>query len=125
MTASDERHGSTSMDSSPDGGPVRPAMFESLPEGTPQERSSRNLDLLLDVDIPVAVEIGSTAMSLQEILDLVPGSVVRLGKSTGEPIDLRVNGKLVARGEAVMVDDCYGLRITKIVGPDERLESLR
>lgn len=83
----------------------------------------RNMDLLLDVEVPISVEVGAARMSLQEILSLSMGSVVRLDKRADEPVDLRVNGKLVARGEVVMVDDCYGLRITKIVDPHERLRS--
>ena len=71
--------------------------------------------MLLDVQIPVSVEVGRTEMSLDAILDLVPGSVVTLDKKAEEPVDLRVNGKLVARGEVVLVEDVYGIRITQIV----------
>jgi flagellar motor switch protein FliN/FliY len=84
-----------------------------------------NLDILLDVNIPVSVEVGGTHMPVAEILKLVPGSIVALEKKAEEPVDLRVNGKLVARGEVVMVDDTYGLRITQIVDTAGRLESLR
>ncbi len=85
----------------------------------------QNLDLLLDVTIPVTVEVGRTQMSLDEVLDLGPGSIVPLDKKAEEPVDLRVNGKLIARGEVVMVDDCYGLRVTQILAPSGRIESLR
>ena len=85
----------------------------------------QNLDLLLDVPIPVTVEVGRAQMSLNEILDLGPGSIVGLDKKAEEPVDLRVNGKLVARGEVVMVDDCYGLRVTQILDRSGRIESLR
>lgn len=85
----------------------------------------QNLDLLLDVQIPVTVEVGRARLALDEILDLGPGSVVSLDKKAAEPLDLRVNGKLVARGEVVMVDDCYGLRITQIVDQKHRIDSLR
>ena len=74
-----------------------------------------NLDLFLDVTIPVSVEIGRAQVTLEEVLDLVPGSVVPLDKRADEPVDLWVNGKLVARGEVVMVDDHYGLRVTQVV----------
>ena len=84
---------------------------------------ARNLGLLLDVEVPVSVEVGGTRMSLREVLDLASGSVVRLDKRADEPVDLRVNGKLIARGEVVMIDDCYGLRITKIVDPEQRVRS--
>ncbi|MCA8969071.1 MAG: flagellar motor switch protein FliN [Planctomycetes bacterium] len=93
------------------------------PSGDPTDR--QNLDLLLDVQIPVTVEVGRARLALDEILDLGPGSVVSLDKKAAEPLDLRVNGKLVARGEVVMVDDCYGLRITQIVDQKHRIDSLR
>ncbi len=98
----------------------RPVEFEPLEESmTAGERP--NLDLLMDVSIPVSVEIGRADVHLQEVLDLVPGSVVTLDKKADEPIDLRVNGKLVARGEVVLVDDSYGLRVTQILDPVRRI----
>lgn len=103
---------------------VQPVAFGQL-GGSAKGDANRNLDLLLDVDIPIAVEVGRTKMSLEDVLKLVPGSVIALDKKAEEPVDLRVNGKLVARGEVVLVDDCYGLRITQIVDAQGRIESLR
>lgn len=85
----------------------------------------RNLNLLLDVGVPISAEVGRSQMTLDEILKLGPGSVVPLDKRADEPLDLRVNGKLVARGEVVLVDDVYGLRVTQILDPSGRIESLR
>jgi flagellar motor switch protein FliN len=102
---------------------VQPVAFGQLGPGV--KGDSRNLDLLLDVEIPISVEVGRAQMSLEDVLKLVPGSVVGLDKKAEEPVDLRVNGKLVARGEVVLVDDTYGLRITQIVDASGRLESLR
>jgi len=92
----------------------------SQPSGEKQ-----NLDLLLDVQIPVTVEVGRAEMPLNGILDLCPGTIICLEKKAEEPVDLRVNGKLVARGEVVMVDDFYGIRITQILDTSGRIESLR
>lgn len=103
---------------------VQPVAFGQL-GGSAKGEANRNLDLLLDVDIPIAVEVGRAKMSLEDVLKLVPGSVIALDKKAEEPVDLRVNGKLVARGEVVLVDDCYGLRITQIVDAQGRIESLR
>jgi flagellar motor switch protein FliN/FliY len=103
---------------------VQPVAFGQLGQGVRAE-GSRNLDLLLDVEIPISVEVGRTQMSLEDVLKLVPGSVVALDKKAEEPVDLRVNGKLVARGEVVLVDDSYGLRITQVVDAAGRIESLR
>jgi flagellar motor switch protein FliN/FliY len=107
------------------GAAVQPVSFGPL--ATPGERGGdrNNLGLLLDVTIPLSVEVGRASLSIEDILALVPGSIVPLDKKAEEPIDLRVNGKLVARGEVVLVDDTYGLRVTQIVDAAGRIESLR
>ncbi len=104
---------------------VQPVAFGALQPGPKGASEQRNLDLLLDVEIPISVEVGRAQLSLDDVLNLVPGSVVALDKRAEEPVDLRVNGKLVARGEVVLVDDTYGLRITQIVDHAGRIESLR
>lgn len=103
---------------------IQPVAFGQLGAGE-VSGDKQNLDLLLDVEIPISVEVGRTQMSLEEVLRLVPGSVLALDKKAEEPVDLRVNGKLVARGEVVLVDDVYGLRVTQIVDAAGRIESLR
>jgi flagellar motor switch protein FliN/FliY len=85
----------------------------------------RNLDLLLDIPLEVTVEIGRTRMALRELLALAPGSVVELDKLTGEPLDVFVNGKPIARGEAVMVNDRFGVRLTDVISPSERITGLK
>jgi flagellar motor switch protein FliN/FliY len=104
---------------------VQPVAFGQLGPGAQGGGEQKNLDLLLDVSIPIMVEVGRAQMALSEILNLVPGSIVPLDKKSEEPVDLRVNGKPVARGEVVLVDDSYGLRVTQIVDPAGRIESLR
>ena len=104
---------------------VHPVQFGPLGPPAPAEGEAPNLDLLLDVSLPVSVEVGRAQMPLESILDLVPGSIVPLDKKAEEPIDLRVNGKLVARGEVVLVDDTYGLRVTQIVDRAGRIASLK
>ncbi len=85
----------------------------------------RKLDLLLDVPLDLSVELGRARMSIQDLLNLSPGSVIELDKVAGEPLDFMVNGRLVARGEAVVVNDKFGVRITDIVSPSERIARLR
>lgn len=85
---------------------------------------SRNIELLMDVDLPIAIELGRTKMSIADILGLGPGSVVELNKLAGEPVDLLVNQRVVARGEVVVVDENFGLRITQLMTPEERLRAL-
>jgi flagellar motor switch protein FliN/FliY len=92
---------------------------------TPNNGDSRRLDMLLDVPLEVNVELGRTRMTIQDLLQLGPGSVVELDKVAGEALDILVNGRLVARGEAVVVNDKFGIRITDIVSPQERIQRLR
>jgi flagellar motor switch protein FliN/FliY len=86
---------------------------------------SRRLDRLLDVPLDIAVELGRARMSIQDLLALGPGSVIELDKIAGEALDIMVNGRLVARGEAVVVNDKFGIRITDIVSQAERIARLR
>jgi flagellar motor switch protein FliN/FliY len=89
------------------------------------EADPRRLDMLLDLPLDVTVELGRTRMSIQELLTLGPGSVIELDKVAGEPLDILINDRLVARGEAVVVNEKFGIRITDIVSPMERLTRLR
>lgn len=84
----------------------------------------RNLDFLLDVTLQVSVEVGRNRMTIQDLLQLGQGSVVELSKLAGEPLDVFVNERLVARGEAVIVNEKFGVRITDIISQAERLEQL-
>jgi flagellar motor switch protein FliN/FliY len=89
------------------------------------EKQMQNIDLLMDVDLPVSIELGRTRMSISDILALGPGSVVELDKLVGEPVDLLVNQKCVARGEVVVVEESFGLRITQLMSAEERIKNLR
>src|SRR5512142_2201661 len=95
------------------------------PTATQGEEQSRRLDMLLDVPLDVSVELGRCRMTIQELLALGPGSVIELDKVAGEPLDILINDRLVARGEAVVVNDKFGVRITDIVSPQERVARLR
>ncbi|WP_371731889.1 flagellar motor switch protein FliN [Thermaerobacter sp. PB12/4term] len=83
------------------------------------------LDLLLDVPLQLTVELGQTQRTVRELLEMAPGTVVELDRLAGEPVDLLVNGRLIARGEVVVIDENFGIRITDIVSPGERLRRLR
>ena len=92
------------------------------PEG---EVSTRRLDLLLDVPLEVTVELGRSRMTIQDLLALSPGAVIELDKIAGEPLDIVVNDRLIARGEAVVINDKFGIRITDIISKAERIARLR
>jgi flagellar motor switch protein FliN/FliY len=106
-----------------DGTAVSSAEFQQLQQPSASSEP-RNIDLLMDVDLPVSIELGRTKLSIADILSLGPGSVVELNKLAGEPADLLINYKVVARGEVVVVDENFGLRITQLMTPEERLKAL-
>ncbi len=91
---------------------------------TGDERSDRNLNLILDIPLKVTVELGRTKMVVNELLNLGQGSVIELSKLAGEPLEVLVNNKLVARGEAVVVNEKFGIRLTDIISQTERVEQL-
>ena len=96
-----------------------------MAEETAAAGAPRNFDLLLDVPLEVTVEIGRTTLPLKDLLALGAGSVIELAKASDEPLDVLVNGKPVARGEAVMVNDKFGIRLTDVASPSERIAGLR
>ena len=85
----------------------------------------RNLNLILDIPLKVTVELGRTKMPVSELLNLTQGSVIELMKLAGEPMEVLVNDKLIARGEAVVVNEKFGVRLTDIISPSERIEQLK
>jgi flagellar motor switch protein FliN/FliY len=87
--------------------------------------SHENIDMLLDVDLDVYIELGRTNLSIKRILELTPGSVVELDRMAGEPVDLLVNDKVVAKGEVVVVDENFGIRIVSLVSAEDRIKSLK
>jgi len=90
-----------------------------------QQVSGTNIEILLDIPLEVSVELGRTKMVIKDLIQLGPGSIIELDKLIGEPVDLLVNDNLIARGEVVVFDENFGIRITDIATPAERLKSLR
>lgn len=88
------------------------------------EKKDRNLQMILDIPLKVSVELGRTRMPVKELITLAQGSVVELNKLAGEPLEVYVNDKLIARGEAVVVNEKFGVRLTDIISQSERVEQL-
>jgi len=84
----------------------------------------RNIGVLLDIDMKLTVELGRARMKIRDIMNLSPGTVVELGKAPNEPVDIMVNGVLLARGEVVVVDEQFAVRITKLLSRSERIKRL-
>jgi flagellar motor switch protein FliN/FliY len=103
---------------------VQPAQFATL-NAAQSIQEYGNIGLIMDVPLQISVELGKTRKTIKEILALGPGSILELDKLAGEPVDLLVNGKLIAKGEVVVIDENFGVRVTDIVSPIERVANLQ
>jgi len=110
-------------------GEVAEAASAAVSGSTPQQgakkgTNNRTLEFLMDVALQVSVEVGRARMTINDLLQMGPGSVVELEKLAGEPLDIFINGKAVARGEAVIVNEKVGVRLTDIMSPEERVDGI-
>lgn len=112
-------HAGNGLMSSPDSFDGTLSRGMSGPDGPP------NIQMLLDINLNVTIELGRTRLSIRKILELGPGSIIELDRLAGEPVDLLVNDKVVAKGEVVVVDEYFGIRIISLVSPEERIKQLR
>jgi flagellar motor switch protein FliN/FliY len=94
---------------------IQPAQFQAFQSAAAPTASPENIGLIMDVPLDVTVELGRTRKSIAEILDFSPGTIIELDKIAGEPIDVLVNGKFVAKGEVVVIEESFGIRVTEIV----------
>lgn len=103
---------------------VQPVQFTPIAP-TPSSRENGNIGLLMDVTLQLSVELGGARMKIKDILELGIGSIVELDRLAGEPVDILVNGKLIAKGEVVVIDENFGVKVTDILNPIERVNSLQ
>ena len=101
--------------------------FGSSPKAAavPAGLEGPNLDVILDIPVSISMEVGSTEISIRNLLQLNQGSVVELDRLAGEPLDVLVNGTLIAHGEVVVVNEKFGIRLTDVISPSERIKKLR
>ena len=104
-----------------DRGSVKKAEFQDVANG-PEKGEKPGMDLLMNVTLPVSVELGRATMTIQEVLGIYEGSVIELERVAGEPVDILVSGKLLGKGEVVVVDDKFGIRITELINRVEGIE---
>ncbi|CAM3891245.1 flagellar motor switch phosphatase FliY [Cohnella lubricantis] len=104
---------------------VQPVQFSNFQSGTPVHADETNLGLLLDIPLKVTVELGRTKKQIKEILELSQGSIIELDKLAGEPVDILVNNKLIAKGEVVVIDENFGVRVTDIVSQWDRVQKIQ
>jgi flagellar motor switch protein FliN/FliY len=103
---------------------IHKAEFEPLQPGPKFEEKERKFDILLDLKLPLNIELGRTNMQIKDILELERGSLIELDKYSTEPVDIWINGKKMAEGEVVVIDKHFGVRITNLVDASERLKGL-
>jgi len=103
---------------------IQQATFSDFEHVELNQNEQRNLDLLLDIPLKVTVELGRTNRPIKDILDLSSGSIIELDKLAGEPVDILVNQKLIAKGEVVVIDENFGVRVTDIISKSARLMKL-
>ena len=94
---------------------IQPAQFQNFSVDYSQVPGAENIGIIKDVPLEVTVELGRTKKSISEILDFAPGTIIELDKIAGEPIDVLVNGKFVAKGEVVVIEESFGIRVTEII----------
>jgi len=106
---------------------ARPAghLFPDFAGGSGSAGTAADFDMILDIPVQISVELGRARLPIGKLLQLAPGSVLELDSLAGEPLDLRVNGTLIAQGEVVVVNDKFGIRLTDIVTPAERMRKIR
>jgi flagellar motor switch protein FliN len=103
---------------------VQPMRLTPLPEGGDIRPQANAIDFLYDINLQLSVELGKTEMTLREVMEMGVGTVIALNKLAGEPVDILVNGKVIARGEVVVVDDMFGMRVIDVLSPYDRIRSL-
>ncbi len=99
-------------------------IFDDFSTKRPPQKSDRSLDFILDIPLEVSVELGRTRMVINDLLQIGQGAIVELDKLAGEPVEVFVNGRLLGKGEVVVVDEKFGVRLTEIISPAERVKSL-
>lgn len=104
---------------------VEKASFDNFERSEQPAQGDVNLDLIVDVPVTLSMEVGRTSISIRNLLQLNQGSVVELDRVAGEPLDVFVNGTLVAHGEVVVVNDKFGIRLTDVISPSERIKKLQ
>ncbi|MGB4075768.1 flagellar motor switch protein FliN [Pseudomonas sp.] len=100
--------------------------FDSMPKANlPVNLEGPNLDVILDIPVSISMEVGNTDITIRNLLQLNQGSVIELDRLAGEPLDVLVNGTLIAHGEVVVVNEKFGIRLTDVISPSERIKKLR
>ena len=123
--ASDESSADGDANGDSSGGDVAHAGFDNLEDNSSSSGDDINMDVILDIPVKLSMEIGRTSVNIRNLLQLNQGSVIELDRMAGEPLDVLVNGTLIAHGEVVVINEKFGIRLTDVVSPAERVKKLR
>ena len=123
QTASADQHHAPAQKASPAFQPAADSIFKPLDKGA-EGATARELEMIMDIPVKLNVDLGRTRITIKQLLELTQGSVVELDGLAGDPMDILINGYLVAQGEVVVVDNKYGIRIIEITTPSERIQKL-
>lgn len=104
---------------------ANPVAFEELKSDAKKNTNNPDLDVILDIPVTISMEVGRTSITIRNLLQLNQGSVIELDRLAGEPLDVLVNGTLIAHGEVVVVNEKFGIRMTDVISPAERIKKLR
>lgn len=104
---------------------ANPVAFEELSSDAKKNTTNPDLDVILDIPVTISMEVGRTSITIRNLLQLNQGSVIELDRLAGEPLDVLVNGTLIAHGEVVVVNEKFGIRMTDVISPAERIKKLR
>lgn len=107
------------------GAAAAPVDFDELVDQSSGAGDDPKLDVILDIPVKMTLEVGGTEIAIRDLLQLSQGSVLELDRIAGEPLDVRINGTLIAHGEVVVTNDRYGVRLTDVISPQERIKRLR
>lgn len=121
--STEQEEGAETSKTTPDAHSARNSVFRPL-EGGQGTVQGRDLEMIMDIPVKLTVELGRTKLTIKQLLELAQGSVIELDGLAGEPMDILINGFLIAQGEVVVVEDKYGIRITEIITPSERVQKL-
>ena len=101
------------------------APMNELVDDGDKDKSAENIDVILDIPVTLSLEVGTTVIAIRNLLQLNQGSVIELDRLAGEPLDVKVNNTLIAHGEVVVVNEKYGIRLTDVMSPSERIKKLK
>ena len=120
----DPAQSESEFSSAPEAPAANPAVFEQFDSSGGRAKTHNDIDLVLDIPVQLTVELGRTKLPIRKLLQLAHGSVVELDGLAGEPMDVLVNGCLIAQGEVVVVNEKFGIRLTDVITPSERIKRL-